>query len=358
MALFPQTLLRDLGRLPGAGHSFLKQVAAPEQGALRDQLEAVARQVPGPVADRWAEVLSSVDNRRFFQGYAEVQAVSRLLRLGWSVEDLSFPGPLLRGCDPAGRAFLLPVLAFIHQHCDADADSIVRLTRALDRVGSKARIAVLVDRWLPHDFDPEPVRRAVDVWLREVDRGGWDGRYASYQDEHVSLEFGLTGERAGAGEGAVALALGPFGAQRMLEIVERRLVHELEGLRIGPRAELPVLLCAVADRPWRISRGFLRELLYGRPWRIEVGPPPQGLELTYRDEYAPSLFRDPLYRNAAGLLMIGARPTAPEAAVVRAYVNPWSSAPLDEAALPRPQLRPVRSDEGAPVLSWCPADPA
>jgi hypothetical protein len=352
MDLFPEALLRDVQRLPGANHSFLKQMAGPADAAARAALQAVADQVGPLVAERWADVLSSVDNRRFFQGYAEV-AVARLLLLhGWSVDDLLYPGPTLQVRDPQGRPFLAPTLAFIHQHCDADVTSIVRLTRSLDRVGAKARIVVMVDRWLPHDFDPEPVRRAVEVWLKEVDRGGWDGRYASYEDEHVSLEFGLTGERAKAGEGSVALTIGPFGAQRMLEIVERRAVHELESLRLGPKRDVPVLLCAVADRPWRITQGFLRELLYGKAWREEVRDPQVGLELTYRDEYAPCLFRDPLYRNTAAVLMVGRSAGTTSGLVSRVLCNPWTSAPLRADDLPSPRLWPLRSDEGSPVLAW------
>ena len=175
--LFSEATLDDLRRVPGSAHSFARQLAEPDGEPLRVWLEQAASLAPQTARDRWSETLTSLDNRRFFQGFAEAAATLQLQEGGWTLRDLQWPGPSLVMRHTDGRELDVLVLSFIRQvRPGPDAAMITRLRRALDRVGSRSRIAVLVRRWLPHDFDPEPVRRAIDLWLREVDRGaGTDG---------------------------------------------------------------------------------------------------------------------------------------------------------------------------------------
>lgn len=352
MSLFPDALLSDLERLPGASHTFLKQLAAPEAEPLRRRLDAIARQVGVPVARRWSEVLRSLDNRRFFQGYAEAATAELLTASGWQVRDLSWPGPALvaRGLD--GRTVHAMVLAFIHQvRPGPDRATIARLVDALNRIGSRSRIAVLVRRWLPHDFDPEPVRHAVDLWLHDVDQRGWDGRYAAYEDEHVSLEFGLTGEKTN-GRGVVAFAIGPFFGQKVLEAVERRMLQELDAYRLGPRSRIPVLAACVADQPWAIPPGYLRDLLYGKPdlQVLTADGDERVHEYAFGNDRAPCLFRDPLYRFVSGLLVIDRT----EAGEWRfsACLNPWAERPIRADELACPALAVDRWDDDRAVVRW------
>ena len=37
-----------------------------------------------------------------------------------------------------------------------------------NRADSDKRITILVHKWDPHAFDPEPVRRCVDIWLDAI----------------------------------------------------------------------------------------------------------------------------------------------------------------------------------------------
>ncbi len=327
MELFPERLVSDLERLPGAGHSYLKQLCAPDGSALRTGLEQVVARLAEPMQARAGELLNSIENRRFFQGFAEVATLAALEPAGWRVGALHRPGPRLELTRPGGAPLLLSVLAFLHQtRPGGEEETRRRLLDALGRVTSRQRFAVLIRRWLPHDFNPEPVRRAIDLWLGQVQNGQWEGRYAAYEDEHISLEFCLTGERAKARQTPVALTLGPFFAHRSLEVLEPRVVQELDRHLASPQRAAPLLLACVADQPWALNEGYLRDFLYGRARRLCVQ---DGIrEAEFGGSGSVCVFRDPLYAGVSGLLLIDRRPAATTEIGVRALLNPWASVRL------------------------------
>lgn len=353
MSLFPEGLIADLRRLPGARYSFARQVADPDGEAVRDWLETIAARVGTSVNARWTEIFSSLDNRRFFQGFSEAATASLLMESGWTVPDLAWPGPGLELLAPDGRRYHGLVLGFIRQvRPTADRASIQRLEAALGRVGARSRVGLVIQRWLPHDFDPEPVRQAVELWLREVERGSWTGRYAAYEDDHVSLEFALTGDNASRGQSVLAFALGPFQAHRILEAVGARIVQELDRLRMHGRVDEPILVSCVSDQAWRLPRGYLRELLYGKPdWQTTNGPAPS-LESAFDASDAPSLYRDPLYRNTALTLFVERPNLASPAVAGRAFQNPWANLPIGPDELPCPTLAQSRTEESLAVMRW------
>ncbi|MES2640031.1 MAG: hypothetical protein V4850_11130 [Myxococcota bacterium] len=339
MELFPERLVSDLGRLPGAGHSYLKQLCTPDGTVLRSGLQRVVTRLGEPMQTRAAELLNSVENRRFFQGFAEVSALAALEPAGWRATALHRPGPRIEirresgAREGAGSPLLLTVLAFLHQTRPGGEDETRRrLIEALSRVSSRQRFAVLVRRWLPHDFNPEPVRRAIDLWLGQVANGQWEGRYAAYEDEHISLEFCLTGERAKARQSPVALTLGPFYAHRTLEVLEPRVVAEIDRHVASPERNLPLLVACAADQPWAVNDGYLRDFLYGRARRISREDGVR--EVEFSGSGSVSVFRDPLYASVAGLLLVDRRPTVSMAMGVRAWLNPWATRRLSPADIP------------------------
>ena len=79
--------LAELSRLKGAEYSFLKQLSVPEGKPTRAWLEGVGAAVGSPIAQRATDLLNSLDNRRFFQGFAE-GFLSQL----WDQVEKTYPG--------------------------------------------------------------------------------------------------------------------------------------------------------------------------------------------------------------------------------------------------------------------------
>ncbi|MFT5682008.1 MAG: hypothetical protein ACI8RZ_002926 [Myxococcota bacterium] len=344
--------LAELSRLKGAEYSFLKQLSAPKGEPTRAWLEGIGTTVGVPVARRASDLLNSLDNRRFFQGFSELSVSDVLLSSGWSVPDLSWPGPMLSARSPDGVLHNIIVLAFIRQvRLGPDRQTVERLIRSLNRVSSRTRIAVHIQRWLPHDLDPEPIRRAVELWLRDVDRHGSQDRYAVYSDANVSLEFALTAERARSGQSVVAFTIAPCTGQRTMELIESRVLTALDAYRLGPLSRQPVLLACVTEQPWQLSRGWIRQLLYGKPgWAGTMGTPP-AFEAAFDEKSDPGIFRDPLYRAISGALLID-RALDSTVPTARAYLNPWSETSLPAEALNIRRMAPDRRERDHTVLRW------
>ncbi len=324
MELFPERLVSDLARLPGGNHAFLKQICGPDGVELRSRIQRVATGV-GPLFEtRAAELLGSLDNRRFFQGFAEIATVKMLQDAGWGLTALHPPAPRFVLRSPRGQPVILSVLSFLHQtRQGGEAESRRLLAEALRRVQAKSRFVVLIRRWLPHDFDPEPVRRAVDLWLRRFAKEGGGDRYATYDDDHVSLEFCVTGERTRGTQTPLVLVMGPHLAHRSLAAVEPRIVRELDQHNASALRDRPTLIACVSDQPWSFTAGYLRDFLYGRVYETVTGP--EGRTETFGAQGSVALFRDPLYARALGVVFIDR--TAADAAHVRAvaWSNPWAS---------------------------------
>ena len=180
MPLFPDRLVNEIRRLPGGQHSFLAQVCSEEGRRHRLVLETLLEQLGEPLASRLPPLFTSLDNRRFFQAYAELVTAALLQRGPYRVHELVGTPPLLRARRLSGSPLNVAVLSFIHKsRLLPDRENISRLVAALERLGGEHGLLPVVHRWLPHDFEPEPIRRAVELWLEEVRKGQWEGRYAT-----------------------------------------------------------------------------------------------------------------------------------------------------------------------------------
>ena len=99
--------------MPGASHSFLRQICEPAGGEIRACLDRALAQVSPALRLSLEERLSSLDNRVFFQGFSELLVTWSLARAGWTLEEGS-SGRLLQGVRPDGQRTNVLVLGFIH----------------------------------------------------------------------------------------------------------------------------------------------------------------------------------------------------------------------------------------------------
>jgi len=355
MSLFPDVLVQSLREMPGATHSFLRQLCEPDAADVR---QGMGRALAGLGPDLrlvLEERLSSLDNRVFFQGFSELAVASSLTASGWSIQP-SARGRLLHAIRPDGMPTNVLVMGFIHsQSPGLDTAGVRKLISALERVGTTLRFAVFVRRWLPPDFDPEPVRRAVELWLRECEDGAWEGTQAAYEDEGVALEFKLSGGEVQSGQSPIAMTLGPFVASRVMTALEQRVVMALDRYRMGAHGDEPVLVAGVADQPWQLTRGYVREFLYGKPRFTLTTTDSEGeraWEAGLSPDQEPCLFKDPVYRDVAGVWLLERDGSGPLSMRGRAYANPFARAPLAAEQLQGPVLRSHRQEDGLPVVAW------
>jgi hypothetical protein len=355
MDLFPADLLSEITEMDGAGHSFLKQLSDPSGLPIRERLCRVVDLAPPVLRDRWTDSLRSLDNRRFFQGFSEVTTAAFLQESGWTLTGIDDPGPCLtieRSTDDGGtRRARVMVLAFIQTgHHPLDTAAIERLVQVVDHTDAKSRIAILVRKWLPHDFDPLPIRRAIDMWLREVDHGRRDGRYASYDDENISLEFALTDTKVQARGGIVSFAIGPLDGFRTLEIVETRLIYELDAHRIKSHTHDPLIVCLATNTTWCLSPGFLRSLLYGRPTSHVINGVPYRQEFRFGPDVGPALFRDPVYNSVSATMVLEQHPD--QGPCARTYLNPWAEQAFTASDTACAAFGVDRWEGDTPVMRW------
>ena len=357
MQVFPDRLVEDLRRLPGGRHTFLVQACTPRGRRHRNALQALVDTQGEPLASRAASLLVSLDNRRFFQGVAELVMAAILARGGFRVEEVGELGDWLGLCRQDGESWDLVIQAYVHKsHVGGDESAVRRLVAALERAGGRRRFVVGIQRPLPEALDTDEVRRAVEGWLAQVERGRWEGRNAAFHDPEkgVHLEFGLAGRQGRAGS-RVCAVLGPHLAPSCLLAVEGRLVGDLERRRPGPRAGRPTLVACVGDRPWPVSPGFLSDFLYGRARSVEMfrDGTSHGLEAEFESQDGPSLFRDPLYADVGGLFWVGREPRDPSRVRCSLFLNPWARRTLQGAARPSvPAFVPERNTDRGVVMRW------
>jgi hypothetical protein len=353
MQLYSDNLLNDLANKSKAQDSILTQMASGPDRNVLEHLGQLFNEVASPVQDRWADSLRSTDNRRFFQGFGEAVSAAFLARAGWSIVDLCEPKPCLVAQHPDGRSLHLVTLAFLKQpqrHEDKVAQET--LARVLNRTVSDRRITILVRKWNAHRFDPEPVRRCVDIWLTAIKKGEWQGRYATYEDDHIHLEFARTEEATKPGQGAVAFLIAPPNGQHTMDVVETRLVYELDNMISMAPTGTNILVSMVTNTAWGLPPGLVRSLFYGRPiWSIADGHR-ENRKFAFQFGDEPALFHEERYHPVSGMLLVD-RPKG-RGPCGRAYLNPWSSAQLGAADLAAATFGSSHSEfeNGYRVMRW------
>lgn len=353
--LYPPAVVRAVAQIPGASYSFLAQLCAPEGAEVRWRLGQALTELPEPVAAPVAERLCSLNNLRFFQGVAELAALHALLAARWTLAPRPVGGlPVMvpPGLGPE-RGMRVLALGFVQGRRPAlDDRTRRRLLEALDRVRSRRRFAVFLRAWLPPGFEPEPVRRAVELWLRQVEAGEWSGRHAAYDDEGVALEFSVVDERVRPGESPVASLAGPFVAASHVTHLGGALVRALAETDLG-HGTLPVLAFCVSDVPWGISPGYVRELFYGRArWIRKALGAETSWEVSFRPDQELAVFKDPALRRLVGVALLERNIRDPLRFTGQSWWNPFAVATLPAGVSPTSVLAPVRWEEGAAVLRW------
>jgi hypothetical protein len=351
MPLYSEDMLNKLAS-SGEGHkSILMDMASGTERNVLMQLGQLYEQVATPVQKRWEASLQNTDNRKFFQGYSEAVSAAFMMRAGWSVVDLCQPKQCLVMRHPDGREVRIVTLAFLQsQPREADKVALETLTRVVNRAQSDRRITILVRKWTPHDFDSEPVRRCIDIWLDAIAKGEWKGRYATFEDENIKLEFTRTDTPTKPEQGSVAFLLAPENSLHTMELVETRMVYELDNLLSKASEDTNLLVSLVTNTEWSLPPGLFRSLFYGRPiWQATNGQPARQ-RFGFRLGDDPALFQEDPYRSVGGVLVVD-RPLK-RGPFGRVYLNPWAESKLTSDDLMCAAFENEASDDDFRVMRW------
>lgn len=326
-SLWPGALARD-------GQARLEQIVAPLPAEVRDALVSA---LVDPERNDWAR--AAVMGLR-------LAATAGAVAVGMATDDL------VEMTAARGERFGLVPLGFrLPAHPWGPPADVRRLLDVLDGTFGERRYLLYLRRPVPAGLDPGPICRAVQLWLGAIDRGERAEKHAVYEDDDVAID--LTVLEPAPGDGGRLLTIGPVTTLERLGAVDARMVEAATRSEesIG---DLPLVMALAADLPWRLPRGYVQQLLYGTPDRVDATT---GAEPTYEAELTPngrSLFSDPACRAVAAMWWLEpADPLEPFGYRSRVYENPWAARP---PALPvaGPRFAPVGEprSRGAVVLRW------
>jgi len=316
-------------------------------------IEPAFSSMDAPLCDALRERVTTDNDYRFFQGFSELSVAYLLSKSGWKIRSLSLSNGMLSGIRPDGSPMNILVRGFIQSHSPKiDENTAAALEAALMRVYTNRRFSVFVRRLLPDDFDPEPVRQAVQLWLGQVARDEWDGEFATYEDEGVTLEFSLNPRKLAGDRAPLQMVLGPFLAGRSVRVLEHRAVQALDQYFASDFANEPVMVAGVANRPWGLSCGYVRELFYGKPRWVESGEVWRACVSRMKD---PCLYKDELFHQITGTMLLERDESDGLLLSGRAFSNPHSRHPIKPGEMPVDTYHSVDTDEkGRAVMSWGP----
>ncbi len=315
MALFPDSLLTDIqSRGEAVNGSFLVSILVrddePQIQVFKQAMEEWFQQVPRRAAGLFRDRLTSTQNDVFFQGFAEL-AIHQLVRRE-ALDVLEYPRlpdrPFYRiGASDQEREFSLTVVSFIPEgHPHYARRAYLNFIEELNRIRHHYRFAVFLRRWLPPDFDPGIVRRALESWFERLDSDPHGGVYAEYRDGGVHVEFSVLGRVSKNTDKLVGFYLAPLETQNVLDNFRRVIARELARYEEVGDPKCPLVIVLFNNDEWNLSINYIYDFFYGKPrmsfnWRTKAGR--RELIRDFSTPFARSVFNSPDAQNLGAVIL-------------------------------------------------------
>ena len=320
-------------------------------GALKDEaqrhrFESALADFPVDVQD--AVLASLLDPQQHLWACGAVLALQRLQQAGASVVGMAHD-EVIELTDERGLAFGLAPVGMPGVLPWGDPDSVERLLAALDVVFGERAYVVHLGRPIPAFLDEAAVARAVRLWLSELGPGDHEGLQATYEDDHVAIDFIL----GPAHQKGRQLTVGPLRALERLNGLEGDLIEVMARHEQGV-GDLPLVVVLTADHPWGLPRGYVQLHLYG-PTRevVATSGEPAGYEAWFPTR-GSAMFHDRMFQNLAALWWLSPQPEPEQdllASRAVAYDNPWARVSL-QLDLAGPRFACADLEDGTAHLRW------
>ncbi len=362
--LYPEELRNELAELPRPHPSFLVSLLTREESAIqafRGQIEVWWSHLDEEPRQRYAPFLRAIENEDFFQGFGELAVHEILLHHGIRVKQFAEqPGGWMEAVSADGeQEFGLSVVSYLPEVQVRGSMSVYRhLIRALNQIHHHYYFSVYLKKWLPYDFDPRPIKRALDVWLDSLDDGSWHGKYAEYKDENIHLEFSILDKLNEDHDNLVRFRISPLEAPTILERVQECVDQILMNTVDNGAAEKPLVATVFSNEGWRLPTAYLQDYVYGKAdycftWTTHGGRKER--VTTFRQEGSKyGIFSDERYKRVSAVILAD-KEWERDKVVFSFQVlhNPWAARPLSGDCFGVfAQVRTIDSEGDAMHLAW------
>ena len=366
MSLFTSELRQEMAGLPRPHPSFLVSLLTREEPAIaafRDQIEDWWDKLDDAGRESYSDRLKSLENDEFFQAFGEL-AVHEILRYH-DIRVLRYPtdaGGWMTAVTGDGddTEFGLSVLAYLPEVQIRGSMSVYRhLVRELNQIHHHYYFSVYLKRWLPYDFDPRPIKRALEVWLDSLDDGSWHGKYAEYRDDNIHLEFSILDKLNEDKRNLVRFRISPLRAPEVLDqIVELTdaMMEKVDGNE--DLVDKPLVATIFSNEDWSLPEMFLQDFLYGKPdyhfnWTTHGGRS-ERLKAMTQASSKYGVFSLEKYQRLSALVLADKEWERDKVVFsLRVLHNPWADKPLPaDYFADFAQFRSIDRDGPTSWLSW------
>ena len=362
--LYPKELREQLQALPRPHPAFLVSLLTREEPAIqtfRRQLEDWWGHIREPARPAYSERLRSLDNDTFFQSFAEV-AVHEIFRYH-DIQVSQYPdrsgGTMWAKAGDDASRFGIGVQAYLPEVQIRGSLSVYRhLIRELNQIHHHYYFSVYLKRWLPYDFDPRPIKRALEVWLDSLDDGSWHGKYAEYRDDNIHLEFSILDKLNEDHRELVRFRISPLRTPEVLDRIAsavRDVADEADEDGLG---DVPLVATVFSNEDWALPENFLQDYVYGKAdysfqWTTHAGRR-ERLKAYRRDGAKYGVFCREEMNPVAALVLCDKEWERDKVVFsLRVFHNPWSRVKIpSEYFGDFAQYRPFDIEGDTTYLGW------
>jgi hypothetical protein len=364
-SLFTEALCTELAQLPRPHPSFLVSLLTREEPAIavfREQVSEWWSHLGEGARAPFGARLTSLENDEFFQAFGEL-AVHEILRYhGIRVHRYANePGGWMTAASGggAGVEFGLGVLSDLPDVQVRGSMSVFRhLIRELNQIQHHYYFSVYLKRWLPYDFDPRPIKRALESWLASLDEGSWHGKYAEYRDDDIHLEFSILDKLREEKRDLVRFRISPLRTPEVLDRIKGCVDRLMEGAKAEGMSGMPLVATVFSNEDWALPEMFTLDYFYGKPdyafyWSTKGGRR-ERVRTVQQATSKYGVFSSDKYRDLSAIVMTDKEWDRDKVVFsLRVLHNPWASNPLPRGCFGDfAQYCTIQQDGTESYLAW------